>query len=60
MDFILSLEICVLLARVLGVPPNEDFLRRFEKRSKKALLVKIIQSVQGNPVIVEISVLCPP
>lgn len=28
--------------------------------SKPTLLVKIIQSVQGNPVIVEISVLCPP
>ena len=45
---------------VLGVPPNEVFLRRFEKRSKKALLVKIIQSVRGNPVLIEISVLYPP
>ena len=54
------LKYVCFLHGVLGVPPNEDFLRRFEKRSKKALLVKIIQSVQGNPVIVEISVLCPP
>lgn len=29
-------------------------------RSKNSLLVKIIQSVRGNPVLIEISVLCPP
>lgn len=34
-----------------------DFVIRI---SLSMLLVKIIQSVRGNPVLIEISVLCPP
>jgi hypothetical protein len=52
--------VCVFLHGVLGVPLTRTFFGALKKRSKKALLVKIIQSVRRTPVLIEISVLCPP